>query len=248
MLKLMKYELRKQINSKIIMLVVIALLEILFFYGIAADKDNTVAMAVILITLALYTMFIFLYIESIITFSKDMKTKNSYMLFMTPNSSFTILAAKIISNFIQLVVFSVIFTGVIVMDTNIILERFNSINDVVESAKQMLEIFGDINFTSLDVVLSVLGFIFEYTFFLGLAFFSITSTSTFLANKRCKGFISAVIFIASMIIISKIYNGLIAGFANNITSLAILELIYYLVFTVIIYGITSWLLEKKVSL
>ncbi len=96
MLKLMKYEFRKQLTTKFLLLAVLGLLEIYFLYGVFSDNmDKTMRAVILLATLAFAGIF-FVSFECIMTYYNDLKTKQSYMLFMVPQSTFSVMGAKIL--------------------------------------------------------------------------------------------------------------------------------------------------------
>lgn len=246
MLKLIKYELIKQFKSKVIMFAILALLEVQFFYGMFAEKDSVLQVFVVLFCLAMYSIYFYLYIESIITFSKDMKTKNSYMLFMTPNSSFTIVAAKVITSFIQILVFVALTVAIVCIDMNVLFHMKEGTQDAYEFVRRMLS-FKGVDITVGSVVLWIATLLSQYLLFLGLAFLSITSTSTFLSNNRFKGFFSALIFVVVYVCIN-LFAGKILEGVETATSQSIIWICLSLGISFLIYAVTSWLLEKKVSL
>ncbi len=102
MLKLMKYEFRKTMFSKTILLVITAILEVLFLAGIFLDWDEGIGWGVIGLVLCACIGIAYIGLESLIVFQRDLNTKQSYMLFLTPNNCFQILGAKVIENGLSL--------------------------------------------------------------------------------------------------------------------------------------------------
>jgi hypothetical protein len=83
-----------------------------------------------------------------------------------------------------------------------------------------------------------------------LAFFSITLSTTFLADKKYKGVVSFLIFIALSVITSKITSLIVGDNGinfNSISTTLIAASIITLFFTVLTYIGTAWMLDKKVS-
>ena len=98
MFKLMKYEFRKTWITKLILLGVTAVAEAVYLYGLYAEKDNPLSVAIGLLVLLAVGGVLVIGLESVLTLHRDMNTKQSYMLFMTPNSSYKILGAKVLEN------------------------------------------------------------------------------------------------------------------------------------------------------
>ena len=103
MLKLMKYELRKTAFSKLVLLVITAVAEIAFLIGVFWKKDNILAMGIIFLVMCTIFGVIYIGIESVNVLHRDLNTKQSYMLFLTPKSSYQILGAKILENGISII-------------------------------------------------------------------------------------------------------------------------------------------------
>ena len=95
MLKLMKYELRKTAFSKLVLLVITAVAEVAFLLGIFLKKDNLLAMGIVFLFMCAVFGIIYIGIESVNVLHRDLNTKQSYMLFLTPKSGYQILGAKI---------------------------------------------------------------------------------------------------------------------------------------------------------
>ena len=93
---LIKYEFRKTMALKGIILVITAIFEAMFLIGIGADDEDMIGLSVGLLTLATFFGVLIIGVFGIYTLSKDLNTKRSYMLFMTPHSSYSILGAKLI--------------------------------------------------------------------------------------------------------------------------------------------------------
>ncbi len=96
MLKLMKYEFRKTWITKLILLGVTAVAEIAFLIGLYMEKETTLGLSVMLLVLLAFGGILMIGLYSVMTLHRDMNTKQSYMLFMTPSSSYSILGAKVL--------------------------------------------------------------------------------------------------------------------------------------------------------
>lgn len=250
MFKLMKYEFRKQAFSKLVILALVGLLEIVFFFGVVTSRENIIATAMSL--LAVFTMgaLFFLAFESILTYSNDLKQKCSYMLFLTPNSSYSIVGAKVLSAGIQIILAGIAFFVVFAIDGGVLIAKYDAIAGVKRAILQLLDQFFQLKIQFSDIVSVVAVVITNWISTITVAFFSITLSTTFLANKKYKGVVSFIIFIVLNIVYSKITNlalGDAADHLSNVSTFFIWESIIALLFTILTYIGTAWMLEKKVS-
>lgn len=247
MLKFMKYEFKKQAWSKGIILLLAAFLEIVFLIGIALDNENFQGFGMGFLGTLSFCAIIYVGFECIDTFSKDLKTKRSYMLFLTPHTSYTILGAKIITSAIQILVTGFAFLGIFLLDGFILMTRYGTWKDIVKFVKEMINQILNIQVDVQIVAIVVLMLLVGWLFFIVFAFFAITLSTTFLAKKKFKGFVSVLLFFVITWIISFIQDKLFGniGFSEILMWYNIL---YLLVFTIIAYIGTAFLLEKKVSL
>ena len=116
MLKLMKYEFRKQLFTKFAMLVVLGLLELYFLYGLVIKDEITVAKGEGFLIFYTFAAILFVSFECIVTFHNDLRTKQSYMLFMVPESTYSVVGAKVLSAMIQILLTALLFGAVAFLD------------------------------------------------------------------------------------------------------------------------------------
>ncbi len=250
MLKLMKYEFRKQAFSKFIILALVGLIELLFFFGVVADRENVIVTSMMFLFFFTFGAMFFLAFESILTFSNDLKQKCSYMLFLTPNTSYSIVGAKVLSAGIQIILAGIAFFAVIAIDGAILIAKYDAIEQV---KKLLLEIVNDMfnmNIKFSDIVSVVALMITSWISTITIAFFSITLSTTFLADKKFKGFVSFIIFLGLNVIYNKITSLAIGDVSEYLSGLDIYfmwQSIITVCFIIVTYLGTAWMLEKKVS-
>jgi len=252
MLKLMKYEFRKQAFSKLVILLLLGIIELLFFIGIFTDKGDMIGTAAVILILFTFGALFFLAFESIITYNNDLKQKSSYMLFLTPHTSYSIVGAKVLAAGIQILLAGIAFFVVYLIDITVIFGRYNEIEKLMELINQLLKELFSLEINMKDVISVVAVLITSWISTITVAFFSITLSTTFLANFKLKGLVSFLIFI----VINYAFNSIvIAALGHNydiknlsqLTTYYILQSIFMLGFTVVTYIGTAWMLEKKVS-
>lgn len=249
MLKLMKYEFRKQAFSKIIILFLIALIELVFFAGVIFSKENFIGISLFSLTLFAIGAMFYIAFESILTYSNDLKQKCSYMLFLTPNTSYSIVGAKVLSAALQIILSGLAFFALAVLDAGVLVAKYNAVAQVKELIetiiKQMFKL--DVQFS--DVLSVVILIIATWIFTVTVAFFSITLSTTFLADKKYKGILSFVIFIIINIVVENIIGAVLKQpvQSTHLTLYFALYSLYILCFTILSYFGTAWMLDKKVS-
>lgn len=244
MIKLMKYELRKQAFSKGIILAILALLEGLFLYSIFFSNEKILTLSVVLLVMVTYGSILYVAFENILTYSNDLKTKRSYMLFLTPRSSYQIVGAKVLISGIQVLVTGFAFLLVGVIDIGIVIAKYDMLAEVKDMVVQMIEQITKANFDLNNVILIFLLILLSWISIITIAFFSITLSSTFLANKKFKGLVSFAIFVVINLIYSFIANKTIGNSINE--TYVIMDSLYTLCFIIITYFGTAWMLDKKV--
>lgn len=244
MFKLMKYELRKQAFSKGIILALLALTEVLYLFSVLFDKEKTLAISVVILVMLTYASILFVAFESILTYSNDLKTKRSYMLFLTPRSSYQIVGAKVFTSGIQVLITGFVFLLIGIGDAAIIIAKYDVLAQVKVGIVQMIEQITKSDFELKSLIFVFLLVLLSWISIITIAFFSITLSTTFLANKKFKGLVSFAIFIGINALYSFITNKTIGS--NMSDTYIILNSLYTLCFIAITYVGTSWMLDKKV--
>ncbi len=250
MIKLMKYEFRKQLLSKIVILITLAGLELLFLYGllIAENHDVLVLSIGLLIFLTFGAMF-FVSFESILTFSNDLRTKHSYMLFLTPNSAYKIVGAKVVSSIIQIFLTWMAFALVAVMDMFLITVKFSNLGRAIDLMLQVLDDLFSFRIDISDLILVLVMVIISWIATVIIAFLSITLSATFLANIKARGIISVAFFFLITFLVNKFRDlfvpetSVLYNRSNVVATCIVMGCA-----TIISYVVTSWMLDKKVSL
>lgn len=247
MLKLMKYEFRKQAFSKGVILALLGLAELFFAFSVITDKENLLATSIgILMVLAMASIFYVSY-EAIIIFSKDLKEKCSYMLFLVPKSTYSIIGAKVLSAAIQVFVVGLVFFLVAAGDIAILVAKYNEIAEIKEMISNFISGILSYNIKGTDVLLVVTNSLFNWVSVITLAFFSITLSTTFLANKKFKGIVSFIIFIAILIFFNFIESKTVGSMNEFSQTKLLLDSVFYIFLTILTYFGTGYMLDKKVS-
>lgn len=100
--RLIKYELKKQQTSRNIILALLLVFLLAFAAGIFSDNGNMVGISMGLEIFVGMFVFFYMGIESLLILNRDLKTKQSHMLWMVPMPSWKILGAKYIAAALQI--------------------------------------------------------------------------------------------------------------------------------------------------
>lgn len=254
MFRLIKYEMRKNITSVVILFAVIMGLEGYFLISALTDSRSHTAISSSLLVIATMVAYFCVCIFGIATYSKELKSKTGYMTFMTPISSFSIIGSKLISTLIEGVFFAILLVVLACTDMALFEAVFPETKLFSSFINMLLESMGvDASGFWLGMLATVIELLVTFFAIVSMAYLAITLSSTAFQNKKYKGVVSAVIFIVIVIIVSKVAD-VLPNIYSNPTSVieAIVSmvpaLIYFTVITVASIFVSGTLLEKKVSL
>ena len=245
MLNLIKYEFRKTFGIKAILLALTAVLEIVFLIGLYAENETALGIgASLLFTTAMIGVAV-IGIYSIILLRNDLNTKQSYMLFMTPNNSYKILGAKVIECGLSIFIIGMFYTALGCLDIVLMSQKFGELEQLLEFLKMMFSQIADLNAGTLFS--AALALLTSWLFSVVTAFLAVVLSATFLNGKKFNGFISLIIFILISILVGYIFNKLpIEGEVFD-AGTALATMGFYLIPTALMYFITAWIMDNKLS-
>lgn len=250
MTKLIKYEFQKQMFSKIVIMVSLAVLIVLFTYGVIRD-DEQMSMVILAVT-SVFMMLAITYvgIEGAVVYSKDLRTKQSYMLFMVPQSSWSILGAKVIASVLQILFTMFIFTVTLAANVTIFLMHNANMQELVEMVKQFVEAVFNIRVDA-GLLAQGLGVTFIlWVFLFMLAVFVETLLYTVFNQGKLISVLAVVAYCLVFWGIVQLENtlcGLLAQMNPSQMILSGMSYAYYLALDLILFFASAWLIEKKLS-
>lgn len=254
MLKLTKYELRKNVVGIGIVAGIICVLQVLFmFFCLSKKLSYTLTFAVLLMATSSVCYFI-VFIFGVVSYSKELSSKSSYLIFMTPNSSLSIVVSKLFYTLILGLGIAVMLVGFGALDVFLFNSSFGSYTDTLKMYKTIIEAFGfNIGQAVLNILVMIITFLVTFFFLIALAYFAITLSSTALQNKKIKGFISILLFCILAFVTIRIANALPKPYDVPLTyTQALLSSLPADIFQLLVaIGCTigsAVLLDKKVSL
>ena len=248
MLNLIKYEFRKTWALKGIILVITAIFEAMFLIGMLVDSDNMTGLSVCL--LCLETMFgVFIIgVFGVYTLSKDLNTKRSYMLFMTPNSSYKILGAKLIENATSIFLGGIFFIVLGIADITALLSYSGELSTFVDI---MVEVFNLAEMDSTYIFVSGIHSLSWWAYIVVVGFFAVIISSSLLNGRKYNGLISFILFLFIAITVSKIHTALIIAIFRDVFDFSLTRIIfgifYYVMLSIIMYVISAWIMDNKLS-
>ena len=255
MLKMMKYEYRRGVFPLLVVITALAAAELLFLIGIFAEKDLLTGLGITFLVLGGWASFMFVLIYGVIIYSQDLKNKTGYMVFMTPISNYKIIGAKLLSILLTGATLVAFLGLLIVVDYNLL----KSHNGVAGAEIVLDEILGTRGLSIGSVIANVAGFIvvalIQFYTMITIAYLAVSLSSTVLQNKKIKGVVSFILFVALYVLVSYIAYKL-PHLGKNVQVETMLDAMYKNIPQLILYVVcmigsyigSATLLSKKISL
>ena len=253
MLKLIKYELRKNRTILLAITGAFLLLQLYYMYSVFAKKDGHMEASGIFLILMGWACFFAIFVLAVTNYSRELNSKSSYLIFMTPNSSYTIIFSKMLTTLLEGLLMAVLATALVIADVELYriarpdAEHFLTLmQHVMKSLGLPVSefLFGLLSMTLIGLV----------TFFamISMIYLSVTLSATFLQNSRLKYVLGVALFLLLGWLSAKI-DSLIPHSDHVITLRdALLDVLpdaaLYLLILILCTTVSGWLLEKKVSL
>ena len=254
MLNLMKYEFRKDRNILLAMGGGLLLLELFYFYGLIVKDDNKAAVGIALLVTSVSVCFFGVFVLAVINYSRELNSKSSYLIFMTPNSSYTVIFSKMLSILVIGAAIAAVIVLLAILDLQLLTMVFPNIGTLGEMLNDFLKSLGVPVITLPFVLLS--GLITFLVFFfasVAVVYLSVTLSATFLQNSKLKSILSVGLFLLISFLQTKIMDllPLLYDPPMNIQE-AILSVLpstaFNLALLIVCIFACGELLEKKVSL
>ncbi len=272
MLKLIKYEYRKNRALLLTVLGVIAALEIYFlfcarsaaqynFMGPMTDSANraeiNLLVSMSLLGAASFGTAIAVFIMGVAGYSRELNQKTSYLIFMTPSSTLAVVGSKILFTLLTGVAFAALLMGLAAIDFPLMLD---SIGREWRGYYNMLDWFMAENDLSLTSALLTIAFYVLLVFLsiiatVSIAFFAITLSATFMRGRKGHALISVLLFallswgssrLTSLFITENVYEALQS--VSDMARILSPQLIQDAVIVTAALFSCAWMLKKRVDL
>ena len=196
MLKLLKYELRKTMMAKLLLLGVTAIAEAAFLIGFWTENEDTLATSAALLFLIAVSGITLMGILSVITLHRDMNTRQGYMLFMTPNSCYRILGAKVIECALSVMIAGAFFFALGLLDFSMLLGK-DSNERIWDMFTQMMKTINERIVLDAPTVAAVgFSFLASWLCTITTAYLADVVASSLLYGKKANWIVTFILFIA----------------------------------------------------
>ena len=204
MLKLIKYEYRRNQASIVMMLSAILLLQAFFLYAVVRKDVNLVVPASVFLFIAASICVLGMLIYSVALYSRELGQKTSYLTFMTPNSSARILGSKLLSALILGIFYAVVLGTFGAWDFQLLARTFPEVQLGRIMMEQLLNQLANTELATILTMIAAMGieFLINFFTFVVVAYLAITLSATALQNKKFKGLVTFLIFIGIMVALS----------------------------------------------
>ena len=249
MFKLMKYEFRKTQATKLILLAIIAIAEIAFLIGLYGNYDMTAGLSIVALVFLSFLGVFVVGLESITILHRDMNTRQSYMLFMTPNSSYKILGAKVLECGLSILLAGAFVFALGALDITLAVAREQGLNSLWEMIQNFLSHI-TINGRQLEIDASILAATFlniltSWIMTIVSAYLAVVISAALLNGKKFNGLISFVLFLLLNWGAARILR-LIPDTMSSVATLLVYVAVE-LVLSAIMYVVTAEIMERKLS-
>ena len=243
--KLMKYEWKKQRTSRMIVMAALAVCVLAFLGGALVEKDALMGVSAMLLLVGSFFVVFYMGIESILILNRDLKTKQSYMIWMTPKSVWEILGAKFVVAIAQMFfVFALYaFVGTI--------QYVGELGNVFAIIRDtFIRLSGEGQLIA-QIIWNLFCIFVGWTEVVMVGYLAVIGSRTILRNSKYAGGISIVAFFGITFIIEKIYN-LISNVLPNVevagnSFFGVGYLVYYIIICVAVFLLSGWMADKKLS-
>ncbi|MBR4442745.1 MAG: hypothetical protein IKS52_05680 [Clostridia bacterium] len=218
MLKLIKYEFRKNRTLLLVILGIIAALEIFFLLCLPPVAHSRAALnaaawtaeasdaayraeARLIVSMSLLAAASFgtamaVFIMGVAGYSRELNQKTSYLIFMTPSSALSIVASKILFTLLTGVAFAGLLMGLASVDFPMMLDALGSEWRGYYNLLDWFMAENDLSLTSalLTIAFYVLLIFLSIIATVSIAYLAITLSATFMRGKKGHALISVLLF------------------------------------------------------
>ena len=238
-------ELRITAFSKLVLLVITAVAEIAFLIGVFWKKDNILAMGIIFLVMCTIFGVIYIGIESVNVLHRDLNTKQSYMLFLTPKSSYQILGAKILENGISIIMAGAFFAALAAIDVTVATLYIGGLKEMINLVSSFMEVNWSVTFTPAEAAFYFFGLLASWIVFIVNADLSVILSASVLAGKKGSGIAGFLIFLVISSVIGKLLD--LIPVLKSMELTFVLYIAASFAIAAVLYVISGWIMEKKLS-
>ncbi len=249
---MLKYEIQRNRIVYSIFAGILAALQIGYMISVNLNNEKLTAGFIVGLSFLGGVTILFIMINGISLYSRDLNQKTGYMVFMTPLSAYKIIGAKLLTTLIISSAFLAAFIGLGILDYNMLSNKFN-----IQSLDVLIKIISgrsDMSLSNLGMIAIwrvILLYISTFTVIL-FAYFAMSLSATLLQNKKGKKLVAFLIFIGMFVGLTLIERIMpTAIMASDFAEMFKKEWPSTLLEVVCCIGAfwgTGYMLEKKISL
>lgn len=252
--KLLKYEFIKNRVSLIIFSALLIVSELLFAIGMTIENDDAMGVGFLMLLLLTPVCTLGGLIIGAGTYTKELSNKVGFMVYMTPNSSYKIVASKFVFTAIIEIIFSGLLGLAAYIDFKLLLDKFGVDEDLISAIFEYLDAVGiSVSAFLVQVFATFITVLLSLIMVVAIYYIAYTLTATFMQASKFRTFVAAVVFILgdyAVIKISTYLPEIEYSMSKDGMDLVTLvpQFLYSLLIILISYFTCSYMLDKKVSL
>ena len=248
MITLMKYEMRKTWYIKLILLALTAVAEVVFLVGLMGNMNDVTVTGIGLLTFLAFTGVAVIGLGTVIVLHRDMNTKQAVMLFMTPHSSYTILGAKVLENFLSIALAGAFFFALGALDITLLFAHEAALDRLWSMVSEFLRGFNEELTFETPKIAAILAQLFSGWFLTVVtACLADVLSASVLSGKRFSGLISFALFLLLSWFLNWVRHFFFIGGTFTTVSVALWSTLINLVFSALMYWVTAWIMDHRLS-
>lgn len=209
MLKLIKYEFRKNMTAIFVLLGLTVALEGYFLYAMHAMDEVHLVLSIFGLMMCAYAAVIYVLVTGVTTYSRELKDRSAYLIFMTPNSALKIMGSKFLYAFVNALLFAVLYAGLAATDILMLTEKAGELDDMISSINELMLEYGiHLDQIAFAVLVMAAYMMLSILSFMALTYLAVTLSHTLFRDKKWRGFASLVIFFGLNWLVGQL-NGLL---------------------------------------
>lgn len=195
MLRMMKYEFRKSRFSYAILLAILGIVEVLFL-GLNKFNVHYAIIPIILLIVMGIVADVWIMLSGVRMFSRDLKEKSGYMVYMTPVPIWQIVLSKVLVTFLVSAVFFIAYYALGILDMHLFHDALEANGDtsLMEVIAKTINTY--VGTETLIALCKLFGNLLCNLFcFLGIVYFAIAMSNTLLRGKKGEGIVAFILFL-----------------------------------------------------
>ncbi len=245
--RLMKYEFRKTLVVKLVMLGATVLAELAFLIGLWGNKNDLMVTGAFVLLLLAFGGCMAIGLASVVILHRDMNTKQSYMLFMTPNSSYKILGAKVIENGLSILLTGACFFALGALDISLIFAHEGRLAELWDMITRILTSIDErLTFDLTTMAALAASLIATWISTVTAAYLGVVISTALLNGKRFNGLVSFLVIMALLWLVSWLERT-ITGSVSVIQTTLWIDTAVAILCSAVMYMLTANIMDRKLS-